>query len=113
MAVTQKKDVFGARLQDSPNVKVVIATSELEAHEQLVLATIPASGSITITLPPPGANVGKVYHIRCDVDAGGTSVIVADTRGAVAFSKAITATTGYVTAMSTGDMYVSLDFSAT
>ncbi len=113
MASNQRQNLFGGRLQDSPDVKVVLATSTLADNDTRVLATIPASGSITITLPPPGANVGKVYHIRCDVDAGGTSVIVVHAESAVDLSFTITATTGFVTVMSVGDMYITLDSSAT
>lgn len=104
---------FGSRLQDNKIPKLVIAAISLGVMDQLVHATIPASGTYVITLPPVMAAIGKVYHVRVTATAGGTSVTV-EGKGAVNYvSTAITAVTGFVTVMSVGEMYVEIDFSAT
>jgi len=110
-----QQEFYGNRLQDNKSPRVIAsgATATLSVSDQVVLAAIPASASLTITLPPVLQARGKVYYIRCNLDSGGTSILVVGKGGVDYAATAITATTGFVAVMSTGDSWIELDFSAT
>lgn len=111
---TQSQDFFGSRLQDNKTPTVATgAAYQMTVADQVVLAEIPASGDLIVTLPPVLQARGRLYHIRCDSDLGAGSVDVVGV-GAVDYAAAdITAAGGYVTVVSTGDMWVEVNSSAT
>ncbi len=114
MSDIAQQDFYGNRLQDNKTPTVATgAAFQMSVADQIVLAAIPASGDLIVTLPPVLQARGKIYHIRCDADAGSGSVDVVGV-GAVDYAAAdITAIGGFVTAYSTGDMWVEIDSSAT
>lgn len=80
--------------------KSVTADTTLGADDQFVDATIPGSGSITITLPPLPDWPGRKYFVRVTEDDGGDSVIIAAVAGFVGAAnmgaQTLTAVGGFV-----------------
>jgi hypothetical protein len=63
--------------------KVVTDTVTLTADETVVAVTVPQSGSKTVNLPPIAQAVGRFFFVYCNVDLGGTGVVVQDQDDAI------------------------------
>lgn len=59
---------------------------------------VPASGSITLNLPPPQTAKGRRFYFRCVSDLGGTGVIVQDQDDAIVSSERYTSASNGLTA---------------
>jgi len=99
----------------SPEFTYVTAAATLTPQQLNVLATIPASGSFNITLPPPPDVAGQIICVEVIADSGGTSVVVIDDdkTSDPYTSTAITAADGYCVLYCNGYRYIELAFSAT
>jgi len=66
------------RQAENQTVVSKTASATLQIHETVVKGTIPATGSITLTLPPVDAAKNLEFFIWCGTDSGGTSIIIQD-----------------------------------
>ena len=68
---------------DTSTVKVITANTTLKPFEQNVRVTAPASGTVTITLPPVAECRGKKFYIECTGTAGAGDIAIADQNDAI------------------------------
>jgi hypothetical protein len=72
-------DVHARNAGVDNEIESITSNTTLSAYQHYVYATIPGSGTLTITLPPLAECIGKgPYLIRVDSDGGGTGLVVQD-----------------------------------
>lgn len=93
----------------------VTADTTLTAAQTDVEATVPAVGSITITLPPVKEAKGRFFSIKCVSDGGGTGIAVQDGDDAIitgnnyaAAGNGLTAVGDYLLLYCDGLQYIAL-----
>lgn len=91
---------------ESYSIKKVTAVTTLDPGENLVHATIPATGTYAINLPEPGSMAGKFVCVYVNATSGGTSVTVAG--HGYSPTAALTAVGDYNIAFSTGTTWIEI-----
>ncbi len=119
-AKSQTDRARALRTQGSPVVNEITASETIGVDDTLNEVTVPAAGSITVTLPSVQAARGKFYQFDCVADGGGTGVLVQDQDDAIVAAanylsagNGMTAVGDHILLYCTGKRYIQIDATLT